>query len=311
MATPVNSTPWQDKLIDYVISHSGALLSALVVIIIGLVAAGWIGKLIDRWLTHRAMEQPMRTLLVRVVKLFIFAMALVIALGTAGMDVTALIAGVSVAGVGVGLALQGVLGNLVAGLTIIFTKPFRVGEWIEIAGVSGQVTKIELFSTTLVHTDQSRVVSSQPENRRRNPAQLRQCPAARPFRRRGLWDESERCHGHRTPRAGRQPARAHGTRTRSRRDHAGRFLHQHRHPAVDKSRRLRFGPRGNQSGHCGTAPRGQHLHSVPAARSEDAEQRLAVITLRRAPWRGAFPREFSPGHSPVRPNPLPWFPSRC
>jgi small conductance mechanosensitive channel len=74
------------------------------------------------------------------------------------MDVTALIAGVSVAGVGVGLALQGVLGNLVAGLTIIFTKPFRVGEWIEIAGVSGQVTKIELFSTTLVHTDQSRVV---------------------------------------------------------------------------------------------------------------------------------------------------------
>jgi hypothetical protein len=50
MATPVNSTPWQDKLIDYVISHSGALLSALVVIIIGLVAAGWIGKLMDRWL---------------------------------------------------------------------------------------------------------------------------------------------------------------------------------------------------------------------------------------------------------------------
>jgi len=50
------------------------------------------------------------------------------------------------------------LGNLVAGLTIIFTKPFRVGEWIEIAGVSGQVTRIELFSTTLLHTDQSRVV---------------------------------------------------------------------------------------------------------------------------------------------------------
>jgi small conductance mechanosensitive channel len=158
MATPANPTPLQDKLIDYVIGHSGALLSALAVIIFGLVAASWIGKLMDRWLTHRAMEQPMRTLLVRVVKLFIFAMALVIALGTAGMDVTALIAGVSVAGIGVGLALQGVLGNVVAGLTIIFTKPFRVGEWIEIAGVSGQVTKIELFSTTLVHTDQSRVV---------------------------------------------------------------------------------------------------------------------------------------------------------
>jgi small conductance mechanosensitive channel len=149
---------WKDKLIEYVIGHAGALISAAVVIIVGFVAARWIGKLVDRWLTHKAMEPPMRTLLVRIVRLLIFALALVVALGTAGMDVTALIAGVSIAGVGVGLALQGVLGNLVAGLTIIFTKPFRVGEWIEIAGVSGQVRGIELFTTTLLHTDMSRVV---------------------------------------------------------------------------------------------------------------------------------------------------------
>jgi small conductance mechanosensitive channel len=149
---------WKDKLIEYVISHSGALLSAAFVVVVGFVAARWVGKLVDRWLTHKAMEQPMRTLLVRIVRLLIFAMALVVALGTAGMDVTALIAGLGVAGVGVGLALQGVLGNLVAGLTIIFTKPFRVGEWIEIVGVSGQVKSIELFSTTLTHTDMSRVV---------------------------------------------------------------------------------------------------------------------------------------------------------
>jgi small conductance mechanosensitive channel len=149
---------WKDKLIEYVIGHSGALISAAFVIVVGFVAARWIGKLVDRWLTHKAMDQPMRTLLVRIVRLLIFAMALVVALGTAGMDVTALIAGLGVAGVGVGLALQGVLGNLVAGLTIIFTKPFRVGEWIEIAGVSGQVKSIELFSTTLLHTDMSRVV---------------------------------------------------------------------------------------------------------------------------------------------------------
>ncbi len=149
---------WKDKLIEYIISHAGALISAAIVIVVGFMAARWIGKLIDRWLTHKAMEPPMRTLLVRIVRLLIFALALVVALGTAGMDVTALIAGVGVAGVGVGLALQGVLGNLVAGLSIIFTKPFKVGEWIEIAGVSGQVKGIELFSTTLLHTDMSRVV---------------------------------------------------------------------------------------------------------------------------------------------------------
>src|SRR5580698_2667891 len=134
-------TGWKDKLIDYVISHSGALVSAVIVIIVGLLAARWIGRTMDRWLERKAMEPPMRMLLVRIVKLLIFALALVIALETAGMDMTILIAGFSV-----------------AGLTIIFTKPFRVGEYIEIAGVSGQVKAITLFTTTLLHTDMSRVV---------------------------------------------------------------------------------------------------------------------------------------------------------
>jgi small conductance mechanosensitive channel len=148
----------KDKLIDYSIGHAGALVSAAVVVIIGFIAARSIGKLVDRWLTHKNMEQPMRLLLVRMVRLIIFALALVVALGTAGMDVTALIAGAGVAGVGVGLAMQGVLSNLVAGLTIIFTKPFRVGEYVAMLNVQGQVTTVELFSTTLVHPDLSRVV---------------------------------------------------------------------------------------------------------------------------------------------------------
>jgi len=94
----------------------------------------------------------------RVVRLLIFLVALLQALEKLSVPIGPALAGIGVAGVGIGLALQGVLGNLVAGLTIIFTKPFRIGEWIEIAGVSGQVTKIELFSTTLLHTDLSRVV---------------------------------------------------------------------------------------------------------------------------------------------------------
>jgi small conductance mechanosensitive channel len=158
---PANSgsaLAWKDKLIEYVISHAGALVSALVVVVVGLIAARWIGKLLDGRLSRKSMEPPMRILIVRIVRLLIFVMALVIALGTAGMDVTALIAGIGVAGVGVGLAVQGVLGNLVAGLTIIFTKPFRVGEYIEVAGVSGQVKHIELFSTMLLHSDMSNVM---------------------------------------------------------------------------------------------------------------------------------------------------------
>jgi small conductance mechanosensitive channel len=151
-------TPLKDKLIDYAVQHGGALLSALGVIIVGFIAARWLGRLTSRWLERKSMEPPVRMLLVRIVKLLVFLAALVVALGTAGMDVTALIAGLSVAGVGIGLAMQGVLGNLFAGLTIIFTKPFRVNEYIEILNVQGQVDQIELLSTTLIHPDRSRVV---------------------------------------------------------------------------------------------------------------------------------------------------------
>ena len=121
---------WKDKLIDYVIAHSGSLIGAIAIFVVGLVVASWVGKAIDRWLERKTMEPPMRILLVRIVRLLIFAVALVIALETAGADLTILIASFSVAGVGIGLAMQGILGNMFAGLTIIFTKPFRVGEFI-------------------------------------------------------------------------------------------------------------------------------------------------------------------------------------
>ncbi|HEY2276494.1 MAG TPA: mechanosensitive ion channel domain-containing protein, partial [Steroidobacteraceae bacterium] len=69
-----------------------------------------------------------------------------------------LVAGLGVAGAGIALATQGVLSNVVAGLSIIFAKPFKVGEYIAIAGVEGAVESITLFSTTLMHADRSRVV---------------------------------------------------------------------------------------------------------------------------------------------------------
>src|SRR5918994_101747 len=65
---------------------------------------------------------------------------LVVALDQLGFQIAPLVAGIGVAGLGVGFALQGVLSNLMAGLTIIFTKPFRVGEYVSLLGVKGVVT---------------------------------------------------------------------------------------------------------------------------------------------------------------------------
>lgn len=157
-ATAQRSTPIQDKIITYVIDHSGAIVGAAVIVVIGFMFARWIGMFVVRWLQKREMEPPVRMLIARLTRLAVVGLAVVMALGTVGANIAALVAGIGVAGVGVGLAMQGVLSNVVAGLTIIFTKPFRVGEYIELLGVQGQVDTIELFSTTLKHPDRSRVV---------------------------------------------------------------------------------------------------------------------------------------------------------
>src|SRR5690242_1073600 len=144
----------------YVETHGPKLVGAVLLLVAGIVVARWVGNFAMKWLSRKelALEPPVRMLMSRAVKLLVIVFALVIAAGTAGVDVTAMVASIGVAGVGVGLAMQGVLSNIVAGLTIIFTKPFRVGEYIELLSVQGQVAAIEIFSTTLLHSDRSRVV---------------------------------------------------------------------------------------------------------------------------------------------------------
>ena len=150
--------PAQDLIIDLAIRYGFQVVGALVILFVGLLAAWWVGNAVERPLTRMALEPPMRRLMVRVVRVVVLLFALVIALDKFGFQIAPLVAGIGVAGIGIGIALQGVLSNVVAGLSIIFTKPFRVGEHIEIVGMKGDVHTIELFSTTLVHPDQSRII---------------------------------------------------------------------------------------------------------------------------------------------------------
>jgi small conductance mechanosensitive channel len=149
---------WKTKVLDFVLLHGPALLGAVVMLTAGVIAAGWVGKFVEHWLERKQLEPPVRMLIGRIVRLLIVAMTLVMALDTLGFKVTAVLAGIGVAGVGIGLAMQGVLSNVVAGLTIIFTKPFRVGEYIDLLGEEGVVDRVELSTTTLLHADRSRVV---------------------------------------------------------------------------------------------------------------------------------------------------------
>ena len=154
----IQSPEVTEKIILYFVEHGMQILTAIVIMGIGLFIARWVGNVIHRWLRAKAFDEPVSLLIVKIIKLLIIVSIGIMALGQMGVQITPLIAGIGVAGVGASLAMQGVLGNLVAGLTIIFTKPFKIGEYIELLGVSGQVTEIELFSTTLLHTDNSHVV---------------------------------------------------------------------------------------------------------------------------------------------------------
>lgn len=145
-------------MVDLAIRYGFQVFGAFVILAAGFVIARWLGQLAERRMARAGVDVPIRTLGVRVLKLVVLLFALVVALDKFGFQIAPLVAGIGVAGIGIGLALQGLLTNLVAGLTIILTKPFRIGEYIEVTGVDGNVSSIELFSTTLVHTDRSRVI---------------------------------------------------------------------------------------------------------------------------------------------------------
>jgi small conductance mechanosensitive channel len=157
-AAGATSPELTDKVIFYFVDHGMQILTAIVLMGIGVFIARWTGNLIHRWLKTKAFDEPVSNLITKVIKLLIIGFIGIMALGQMGVQITPLIAGIGVAGVGASLAMQGILGNLVAGLTIIFSKPFAIGEYIELLGVYGQVTEIALFSTTLLHVDNSRVI---------------------------------------------------------------------------------------------------------------------------------------------------------
>ena len=148
----------KSTLIDLAIKFGPKVIVALLIIAAGVYASRWVGAIFNKWLGKLTLEPPVRQLLVRVSRLIVVGLFLVMALQNLGVDLLPLIAGLGVAGAGVALAMQGVLGNLVAGLTIIFTRPFRVGEYVSMIGVEGRVESIDLFSTRLSHPDHSIVV---------------------------------------------------------------------------------------------------------------------------------------------------------
>lgn len=148
----------KDTMLEMAIRFGPRLLTAILILVVGFIVGKWVSGGFARMLERRQLEPPVRALFTRIVWALCVLLFAIMALQNLGVELLPLVAGLGVAGAGVALATQGVLSNVVAGLSIIFSKPYKVGEYIAIAGVEGAVESITLFSTTLVHPDRSRVV---------------------------------------------------------------------------------------------------------------------------------------------------------
>ena len=159
MAAPVETIEQvRSTVIDLALRFGPRLLTAMIILIIGYLVGRQLCKWLERALLHIEMEPPVRSLIIRIVRVLISLLFVIMALQNLGVELLPLVAGLGVMGAGIALATQGLLSNLFAGLTIILTKPFRIGEYIGIVGEEGTVETITLFQTTLTHPDRSRVV---------------------------------------------------------------------------------------------------------------------------------------------------------
>lgn len=131
-----------------VLGYGVDVLGAIVILIVGWTAAGW-----GRRLTLNALgkasrvDETLKPILSSIVRYIILAFVIVAVLDQFGVETTSIIAVFGAAGLAIGLALQGTLSNIAAGVMLLLLRPFNIGEFVDAGGVSGTVEEIGLFTT--------------------------------------------------------------------------------------------------------------------------------------------------------------------
>ena len=132
-------------------------LKFLVLILVLLVLVRLLTSLIAKGIQRSKLDRSLHGFLRSLVRIILYFIAVTIAAASLGVNVTSLIAVLSVAGLAVSLALQGALANLASGLVILTTKPFKVGDYVNVDGVEGTVEEITMTYTKIVPWDQRTV----------------------------------------------------------------------------------------------------------------------------------------------------------
>lgn len=126
------------------------VLASLAILVAGFIVAGWIERALRRLLGGVGHVDPMlKPILGAAVRYAIVILTMIVALSQLGIQTASLLAVVGAAGLAVGLALQGTLSNIAAGIMLLWLRPFRIGDYIEVGGQSGTVEEIGLFNCRL------------------------------------------------------------------------------------------------------------------------------------------------------------------
>ncbi len=148
-----------DWVIEFAVKYSFQALGGLVILFVAWVASRYVSRFVRNKLLARNIDATVVKFLAQIIRLTILALGVLMMLSSFGVQIAPLIAGLSVAGVGIGLAVQGPLSNYAAGATtLIFTKPFKLGDIIEVHGYQGEVADITLPRTELNGLDGSRII---------------------------------------------------------------------------------------------------------------------------------------------------------
>ena len=132
------------------------VLVAVITLVVCLVMIRVLMSILNKFLRHSKIEKTLHGFIRSVARVLLYFLTVLIVASSLGVDVTSLVALFSVVGLALSLALQGTLSNLAGGIMLLMTKPFLVGDFVEIGGHSGTVLEINLVYTKLNTLDNKR-----------------------------------------------------------------------------------------------------------------------------------------------------------
>jgi small conductance mechanosensitive channel len=134
------------------------VFAALAIFIIGRIVIGFVVNAIRRGMQRGEVDPTLETFVCNVVRIALLVVVIIAAISQVGIETTSFIAIFGAAGLAVGLALQGSLSNFAAGVLIVLFRPFRIGDFIEGAGVAGTVEQVQILTTTMKTPDNKKII---------------------------------------------------------------------------------------------------------------------------------------------------------